>query len=116
MRGRHHRVTHKFRPLSNAVVIRPDKDADKTASGILFLPVRPVAREGYLKGTVVKVGPGRLIRKGKRRGQVDPLIVKPGDRVIYGTWEDTQGCADRHEVDGEQFDVMAEEYIEAIIG
>jgi chaperonin GroES len=70
----------KFRihPLYDRVVVKPTDDEGMTESG-LFIP--EVARQNKLlgRGEVQAVGTGRVTLEGK----VCPLVVKPGDLVIY---------------------------------
>lgn len=66
-------------PLEDRVIVYPDPVEEKTESGI-FKPQEAVKRERPLKGTVIAVGPG----KG------EPIVVKAGDRVIYGRMAGTE--------------------------
>lgn len=69
----------KFRPLDDNIVLRPAEAEEKTAGGIV-LP--DAAKEKPIKGTVVAVGPGRLLKSGKR---LEPS-VKIGDVVLFGKY------------------------------
>ena len=69
----------KLRPLDDRVVVQPIESEEKTAGGIV-LP--DTAKEKPQRGTVVAVGPGRLLDNG-RRGE---LSVSIGDEVIYGKY------------------------------
>jgi chaperonin GroES len=69
----------KFRPLDDNIVIKPAQAEEKSAGGIL-LP--DAAKEKPIKGTVVAVGPGRVLKTGKR---LEPG-VKVGDVVLYGKY------------------------------
>ena len=69
----------KLRPLDDRVVIKPSEAQDKTAGGI-FLP--DTAKEKPQIGTVVAVGPGKVLDDGKR----NPMSVKKSDEVVYGKY------------------------------
>ncbi|MFP5414925.1 MAG: co-chaperone GroES [Gammaproteobacteria bacterium] len=79
----------KIRPLHDRVVVRRKAEEEKTAGGIL-LPGS--AKEKPNRGEVIAVGIGTVNDKG----DVRPLDVKVGDKVIFGTYagnnvEDTDG-------------------------
>ncbi|MCO6454480.1 MAG: co-chaperone GroES [Pirellulaceae bacterium] len=86
----------KIRPLDDRVVVEPIAAEEKTAGGIV-LP--DTAREKPQRGTVVAVGPGRLLDSGKR----GELSVSVGDEVIYGKY----GGSDI-EIDGEEVKILRE--------
>ena len=70
---------NKVRPLDDRVVVEPIEAEETTAGGIV-LP--DSAREKPQRGTVVAVGPGRLLDSGNR----GELSVTVGDEVIYGKY------------------------------
>ena len=72
----------KIRPLDDRVVVEPIEAEETTAGGIV-LP--DSAKEKPQRGTVVAVGPGRLLESGQR-GEV---AVGVGDEVIYGKYGGT---------------------------
>jgi chaperonin GroES len=72
----------KIRPLDDRVVVQPLEAETKTAGGIV-LP--DSAKEKPQRGTVVAVGPGKLLENGKR----GELSVQVGDQVIYGKYGGT---------------------------
>jgi chaperonin GroES len=72
----------KLRPLDDRVVVEPLESEEKTAGGIV-LP--DTAKEKPQRGTVVSVGPGRLLDSGQR----GELSVQVGDEVIYGKYGGT---------------------------
>jgi chaperonin GroES len=69
----------KVVPLGDRVVLRREDAQTKTSGGIV-LP--DTARDKPQKGEVIAVGDGHLSRDGKRY----PLMVKPGDRVIFSSY------------------------------
>jgi chaperonin GroES len=68
-----------LRPLDDRVVVEPMEAEERTAGGIV-LP--DTAKEKPQRGTVVAVGPGKLLDNGSR----GTLSVKIGDVVIYGKY------------------------------
>jgi chaperonin GroES len=69
----------KIRPLDDRVVVEPIEADEKTAGGIV-LP--DTAKEKPQRGTVIAVGPGKLLDNGKR----GELSVAVGDEVIYAKY------------------------------
>lgn len=73
---------NKIRPLDDRVVVKPVEAEARTAGGIV-LP--DTAKEKPQRGTVLSVGPGKLLESGQR-GSVS---VSVGDEVIYGKYSGT---------------------------
>jgi chaperonin GroES len=86
----------KIRPLDDRVVVKPEEAEETTAGGIV-LPGS--AQEKPQRGTVVAVGPGKLLDNGNR----GTLSVAVGDVVIYGKY----GGSDI-EVDGDEVKILRE--------
>jgi chaperonin GroES len=93
----------KIRPLHDRVVIRREEEETKTSGGIV-LPGS--ATEKPSRGEVVAVGNGKL----QDNGEVRPLDVKKGDKVIFG-----QFAGNTVKVDGEELLIMSENEILAVI-
>jgi chaperonin GroES len=72
-----------FRPLHDRVVLRRLTAEEKTAGGII---IPGTAQEKPTEAEVVAVGPGAR----NEQGQVVPLEVKPGDKVLFGKWSGTE--------------------------
>lgn len=70
------------RPLDDRVVVEPLEAEEMTAGGIV-LP--DTAKERPQRGTVVAVGPGKLLDSGERGA----LSVAVGDEVIFGKYSGT---------------------------
>ena len=81
----------KIRPLDDRIVIEPMAAEETTAGGIV-LPGN--AQEKPQRGTVVAVGPGKLLDTGDR----GELSVAVGDEVIFGKYGGTEIEVDGHEV------------------
>jgi chaperonin GroES len=86
----------KIRPLDDRVVVQPMSAEEKTAGGIV-LP--DSAQEKPLRGTVVAVGPGKLLDSGERGA----LAVAVGDEVIFGKYGGTE-----IEIDGTDVKILRE--------
>ena len=86
----------KLRPLDDRVVVEP-MDAEEVTAGGIVLP--DTAREKPQRGTVVAVGPGKLLDSGER-GQ---LSVAVGDEVIFGKYSGSEV-----EVDGREVKILRE--------
>ena len=93
----------KFRPLHDRVVLRRLDEEQKTAGGII---IPDSAKEKPMEGEVVAVGPGAR----SDDGQVQPLDVKAGDRVLFGKWSGTEV-----KIDGEDLLIMKESDIMGVI-
>ena len=73
----------KLRPLDDRVVVEPMEAEQMTAGGIV-LP--DTAKEKPQRGTVISIGPGKLMDSGER----GTMSVKVGDEVIYGKYSGTE--------------------------
>ncbi|MCA8918121.1 MAG: co-chaperone GroES [Planctomycetes bacterium] len=93
----------KLRPLDDNVIVKPHEAEEKTAGGIV-LP--DTAKEKPLRGVVISVGPGHVMRSGKR---VEPS-VKKGDVVMFGKYSGSDV-----KVDGIEHKILREAEILAII-
>jgi chaperonin GroES len=71
-----------IKPLNDKVLVERVQSLEKTAGGIV-LP--DTAKEKPTEGKVVAVGDGRVNDEGKRVA----LSVKPGDRVLFGSFAGT---------------------------
>ncbi len=74
----------KFRPLHDRVLVRPLEGEDKTAGGII---IPDTAKEKPQQGEVLAVGPGR---RSEQSGEIIPLDVKVGDKVVYSKYGGTE--------------------------
>jgi chaperonin GroES len=93
----------KFRPLHDRVVVRRLKQDEKTAGGII---IPDTAQEKPMEGEIIAAGPGAR----NENGQLVPLDVKVGDRVLFGKWSGTEV-----KIDGEDLMIMKESDIMGII-
>src|SRR3954465_15495076 len=92
-----------FRPLHDRVVVRRLTAEEKTAGGII---IPDTAKEKPMEGEIVAVGPGAR----NEQGQLVPLDVKAGDKILFGKWSGTEV-----KLDGEELLIMKESDIMGII-
>ena len=92
-----------FRPLHDRVLVRRIEADSKTAGGII---IPDSAQEKPSEGEIVAVGTGAR----NEQGQVHPLEVKAGDRVLFGKWSGTEV-----KIDGEDLLIMKESDILGIL-
>ena len=95
--------TTKLRPLGDRVVIQPTPREEMTKSGIV-LP--DTAKEKPQEGTVLAVGPGRILDDGKR----ESVDVKVGDKVLYAKYAGTE-----FKLGGEDLLILRETDILAVV-
>ena len=92
-----------FRPLHDRVVVRRVDSEAKTAGGII---IPDTAKEKPQEGEIIAIGTGAR----KDNGEIVPLDVKAGDRVLFGKWSGTEV-----KVDGEDLLIMKESDIMGVI-
>jgi chaperonin GroES len=92
----------KIRPLHDRVVVKRIEESETMRNG-LFIP--EVAKEKPQEGQVIAVGSGR-----RESGQLVPLDVVAGDRILFGKYSGTE-----IEIDGEKLLILREEEIQAVV-
>ncbi|AMN54818.1 MULTISPECIES: co-chaperone GroES [Stappiaceae] len=92
-----------FRPLHDRVVVRRVDSEAKTAGGII---IPDTAKEKPQEGEIIAIGTGAR----KDNGEIVPLDVKAGDRVLFGKWSGTEV-----KIDGEDLLIMKESDIMGVI-
>jgi len=93
----------KVKPLNDRVLVKRMEEAQVTKGGIV---IPETAKEKPIEGVIVAVGPGKMSEQGQRM----TLQVKEGDKVLFGKY-----AGQEIKVDGEDFLMMREEDILAII-
>ena len=73
----------KFRPLHDRVVLKRI-DAETESAGGIIIP--DTAQEKPSQGEIVAVGPGGR----DEGGELIPIDLKIGDRVLFGKWSGTE--------------------------
>jgi len=93
----------KVKPLGDKILVKRIEAEEKTKGGIL-LP--DTAKEKPKEGKIVEVGSGKLLDDGSRAA----FQVKKGDRVLFSSYAGTEV-----KIDGEEYLIMSEEDILAVI-
>ena len=92
-----------IRPLHDRVIVRRMEE-ERTSPGGIVIPDN--AAEKPVKGEVLAVGNGKIIENG----EVRPLDLKVGDKVLFGKYSGTEV-----KIDGEELLVMREEDVMAVL-
>lgn len=93
----------KIRPLHDRVIVKRVEEERTTAGGIV---IPDSATEKPIRGEVLAVGTGKALDNG----QVRPLQVKVGDKVLFGKYSGTEV-----KLDGDEIVVMREEDIMGVL-
>jgi chaperonin GroES len=92
-----------IRPLHDRLIVRRMEE-ERTSAGGIVIP--DSATEKPAQGEVLAAGKGKV----KENGDVSPLDVKVGDKVLFGKYAGTEV-----KVEGEELLVMREEDIMGVI-
>ncbi len=90
-------------PLRDRVIVKRLDQETKTASGLI---IPEAAAEKPDQGEVLAIGTGKVLDDGS----VSPLVVKVGDRVLFGKYS-----GQTVKVKGDELLVMREEDIMAVV-
>jgi chaperonin GroES len=93
----------KVRPLYDRILVRRVAEEEKTKGGII---IPDTAKEKPSEGEVVAVGTGKVTDKG----QVRPLEVKAGDRILFGKYSGNE-----IKLDGDELIILREDEILGVI-
>lgn len=93
----------KIIPLNDRVLVTREEEQQKTAGGLI---IPDTAKEKPQEGKIVAVGPG----KRNDQGELMPMAVKPGDRILFGKYAGTE-----IKIDGEKQIFMREDDILAVL-
>ena len=85
-----------FKPLHDRVLVRRVESEEKTTGGLI---IPDSAKEKPSEGEVVSCGEGAR----KDSGELVPMAVSAGDRILFGKWSGTEIT-----VDGEELLIMKE--------
>jgi chaperonin GroES len=91
------------KPLEDRILVRPEESEETTASGIV---IPDTAKEKPQEGTVLAVGPG----KRSDTGDLIPMEVSEGDRVVYSKYGGTE-----IKVDGEELLILSARDVLAVV-
>ncbi len=93
----------KARPLHDRILVRRLEEAEQKIGGII---IPDTAKEKPQQGKVVAVGNGKVKDDGTRIA----LDVKEGDTILFGKYSGQE-----IKLDGEEFLIMREEEVLAIL-
>ena len=93
----------KIRPLYDRVLVKRISEEEKTKGGII---IPDTAKEKPMEGEIVAVGQG----KRSKDGNVHPLQVKAGDRILFAKYAGTDV-----KIDGEEHLILGEDEILGIV-
>ncbi len=93
----------KIRPLQDRIIVKRMEEEEKTAGGII---IPDTAKEKPQEGKVIAVGKGKVGEDGK----VQPLDVKPGDKVLFGKYAGTE-----IKLEGEEHLIMREDDLLGVV-
>ena len=82
----------KLQPLDDRIVVRPSESEETTASGLV---IPDTAKEKPQQGEVLAVGPGR---RTENTGELVPLDVAVGEKVVYSKYGGTEITIDGEEL------------------
>jgi chaperonin GroES len=92
-----------LRPLHDRVLIKRLEEQDERHGSII---IPDTAKEKPQEGKVIAVGTGRVTEDGKRL----PLVVKAGDRILFGKYSGSEV-----KIDATEYLIMKEEDILGIL-
>ena len=84
----------KIRPLHDRVIVKREDEERKSPGGIV---IPDTAAEKPIRGKIVAVGKGKILENGNVR----PLDLKVGDKILFGKYGGTEV-----KVDGDELLVM----------
>ncbi len=80
-----------FKPLHDRVLVKRVESEEKTKGGLI---IPDSAKEKPAEGEVIACGEGAR----KDSGELIPMSVKKGDRILFGKWSGTEVTLDGAEV------------------
>ena len=93
----------KIRPLHDRVIVKREEEERKSPGGIV---IPDTATEKPIFGKVVAVGKGKILENG----EVRPLDVKVGDKILFGKYSGTEV-----KIDGEERLIVREDDILGVL-
>lgn len=91
-------------PLGNRIVVK--RSQKQTTKGGIIIP--DTAKEKPKEGEVVAVGPG----KRNEKGEVEPMSLKKGDRVLFSSYSGTEV---KNDLSDEELIIMSEDEVLGIL-
>ena len=96
-------ATINIKPLADRVLVKRLDEVEEQKVGGIIIP--DTAKEKPQEAEIVAVGPGR-----REDGDLIPLEVKEGDKVLIGKYSGTEV-----KIEGEEFLIMREDDVLAIV-
>lgn len=93
----------KIRPLHDRILVKRLQEEEKSTGGII---IPDTAKEKPAEGRVISAGNGKILENG----EIKPLDVKEGDRILFGKYSGTEV-----KVGGEEYLIMREDDVLGII-
>ena len=93
----------KVRPLHDRILVRRIEGEEKTKGGLI---IPDTAKEKPQEGKVIAVGKGKVNDGGELR----PLDVHKGDRILFGKYSGTE-----IELEGEEHLIIREDDVLAVL-
>ena len=94
----------KVRPLHDRLLVKRIEEKESVKGGII---IPDSAKEKPQEGKVIAVGNGKILDNGSKV----PLDVKAGDKILFGKYSGTD-----IKLDGEEFMILREDEVLAVIG
>ena len=94
----------KVRPLHDRLLVRRIEEKETVKGGII---IPDSAKEKPQEGEVIAVGNGKILDNGTKL----ELDVKAGDKILFGKYSGTD-----IKIDGEEFLILREDEVLAVIG
>jgi chaperonin GroES len=94
----------KVRPLHDRLLVRRIEEKETVKGGII---IPDTAKEKPQEGEVIAVGNGKILDNGTKL----ELDVKAGDKILFGKYSGTD-----IKIDGEEFLILREEEVLAVLG
>jgi len=91
------------KPLRDRVLVRRIEEEEQKVGGII---IPDTAKEKPQQAEVVAVGSGRMLDSG----EVVPLVVKAGDKVLIGKWSGTEV-----NIDDEEYLILKEDEVLGVL-
>jgi chaperonin GroES len=93
----------KVRPLHDRILVRRIEEEEKTKGGLI---IPDTAKEKPQEGKVIAVGKGKVTDDGELR----PLDVHKGDRILFGKYSGTE-----IQLEGEEHLIIREDDVLAVL-
>jgi chaperonin GroES len=92
------------RPLNDRLLVRRIEEKETVKGGII---IPDTAKEKPQEGEVIAVGNGKVLENGTKVA----MDVKAGDKVLFGKYSGTD-----IKIDGQEFLILREDEVLAVIG